>query len=397
MKYIILVGDGMPDTPLPELGGRTAIEAANTPNMDAIAKNGALGLANFVPDSMKPGSDVANLALFGYNPIKYYHGRGPLEAASMGVELNDEDVAFRCNLVTLKDGLMDDYSAGHITTPEARKIIAELNSKNPFKNVKFHAGVSYRHLCVIKNGPRRCQCSAPHDITGRKADKYQPKGQGAELLKEIMEWSLGVLEKSPVNKKRAAEGKKTVTSAWLWGQGSRPSMPKYQEKFGLTGSVITAVDLIKGIGVYAGLDVINVPGATGYLDTNFKGKAEYALKSLRVKDFVFIHVEAPDEAGHNGDIKGKIKAIEDFDALTVGTVLKGAEKLKDFRILVTADHFTPLSIKTHARGAVPFAAMGTGIKASGAKGFSEKTAAAAALSFDKGHTLIAKFIDKAPW
>ena len=392
MKYIILVGDGMPDTPVKELGNKTPLEFAKTPNMDLAAASGLCGTADFVPPSMKPGSDVANLSLFGYDPLKYYTGRGPFEAASMGVELKENDIAFRCNLVTINDGVMDDYSAGHISTQEARALIEDLDLKLGTKDVRFYPGISYRHLCVINGGARAACCTAPHDISGKKVTPYLPSGEGATLLNELMNKAVDVLRNCPVNKQRIKSGKKPATDIWLWGQGQKPSMPTYKEKFGLTGSVITAVDLIKGIGVYAGLDVINVPGATGYLDTNYKGKAQYALKSLKVKDFVFVHVEAPDEAGHNGDIEGKVKAIEDFDKLVVGTILKGLSSFKEWQLLITADHATPLKIKTHARGAVPFAVCGTSIKKGAVKSFCEKEAAKGPFKIAKGYTLASKFI-----
>ncbi len=394
MKYVILVGDGMPDTPLKELGGKTPLEVADTANMDLIASFGTCGMANFVPSNLPPGSDVANLSIFGYDPKKYYTGRGPFEAASMGVELEEGDVAFRCNLVNIADGIMDDYSAGHISSAEAKKIIAELNSSLADENVRFYPGISYRHLCVIKNGPRLVKCTPPHDITGKDSSSHMPKGNGASLIKEIMSKALPVLSRSAVNKKRIASGNKPASSIWLWGQGIKPSMPTYAEKFAISGSVITAVDLIKGIGVYAGLDVINVPGATGYLDTNYKGKAEYALRSLKVKDFVLVHVESPDETGHNGDIKGKIKAIEDFDRLVVGTMLEGLKRYKDYRILVTADHPTPLAIKTHSRGSVPFAMFGSGIEKGPIKKFSEKDIARSPLVIDRGFELASKLFKK---
>lgn len=394
MKYVILVGDGMPDTPLKELGVKTPLEVANTANMDLIASFGTCGMANFVPANLPPGSDVANLSIFGYDPKKYYTGRGPFEAASMGVELEEGDVAFRCNLVNIAGGIMDDYSAGHISSAEARKIIAELNASLADENVRFYPGISYRHLCVIKHGPRLVKCTPPHDITGKDAFAYMPKGSGSPLIKEIMEKAIPILSGSAVNKKRTASGNKPASSIWLWGQGIKPSMPTYTEKFGISGSVITAVDLIKGIGVYAGLDVINVPGATGYLDTNYKGKAEYALRSLKVKDFVLVHVESPDETGHNGDVKGKIKAIEDFDRLVVGTMLEGLKKFNDYRLLVTADHPTPLAIKTHSRGNVPFAMFGSGIEKGAIRSFNEKSIAKSSLIIDRGYELVSKLFKK---
>lgn len=392
MKYIILVGDGMPDRPLKELGGRTVLEAAHTPNMDRVAKSGVSGMANFVPDDFPPGSDVANLSLFGYDPRTCYTGRGPLEAASMGIELKEDDVAFRCNLVTLKDGSMDDYSAGHISTQDAHELIRDLDARLSDERTRFYPGISYRHLCVIKNGPAHAECTPPHDISGKPFEDHLPKGTGSEILNDLMKRSVPVLEKSAANIRRISEGKKPATSIWLWGQGRKPSMKDYQSKYGITGSVITAVDLIKGIGVCAGLDVINVPGATGYLDTNYKGKAEYALESLRAKDFVFVHVESPDETGHNGDVKGKIQAIEDFDRLVVGTVLDGLKDLKEYRLLVTADHPTPIEIRTHSRGMVPFAMCGTGIMPGGIGKFSEKEIQKSPVRIEQGYTIVDRLI-----
>ncbi len=391
MKYIILVGDGMPDYPLKDLDNKTPLEAAKTPNMDIIASNGIVGMANFVPENFPPASDVANLSIFGYDPKKYYSGRAPLEAASLGVDLKDDEVAFRCNLVTINDGIMDDYSAGHISTEDAKKIILELNSKLSDERVRFYPGMSYRHLCVIKNGPKKAICTPPHDITGKSTKNYLPKGVGSQFLIELMKNATEVLLKSDVNKNLTRRGDKTANSIWLWGQGTKPKMPNYEEMFQITGSVITAVDLIKGIGVYAGLDVINVPGATGYLDTNYIGKAEYALNSLKMKDFVFIHVEAPDETGHNGDIKGKIKAIEDFDKFVVGTILSKIKDFKQYRILLTSDHLTPIPLKTHARGLVPFAIMGTNVSKNGVEKFSENQISKSNFVVQNGFELIPKF------
>lgn len=355
MKYIILVGDGMGDRPLKELNDKTPLDVAKTPNIDFLCQHGECGRVVNTPDSLPPGSDVALLSIFGYDPVKYYSGRGPLEAASLGVALGPHDVAFRCNLVTVKDGVMEDYSAGHIETAEARQLITALNEKLGSEKVQFYPGISYRHLVVVKDGTAKILTTPPHDISGRKIDAYLPKGEDEALILELMAASKAVLADHSVNRARRAKGKRLASQIWLWGQGSKPALPTYREHFGLRGAVITAVDLIKGIGTILGLEVINVPGATGYLDTNYKGKAEYALDSLKNNDFVLVHVEAPDEAGHNGDIKGKIQAIEDFDRLVVGTVFEGVEKGNmAARILVTPDHATPIGIKTHARDPVPF-------------------------------------------
>ncbi len=379
MKYVVIVGDGMPDYPLEELGGKTPLQVAITKNMDTVASKGLCGMVNFVPEEFAPGSDVANLSVFGYDPKKCYTGRGPLEAASMGVELNEGEIAFRCNLVTIKNNIMEDYSCGHIGTAEAKELIEEIDKKLSDEKIKFHPGISYRHLCVIKNGPRNASCTPPHDITGKNISDYLPKGPGANLLNDLTLRSMPILN-----------SKRKDSSIWLWGQGKKPSIQTYKEKFGLSGSVITAVDLIKGIGIYAGLDIINVPGATGYLDTNYKGKADYAINSLSVKDFVFVHVEAPDEAGHNGKARDKIKAIEDFDNLVVGNILKGIKQFKEWRLLITSDHMTPTATKTHARGMVPFALMGAGINSNGIRFFDEVSASKSDIKLENGHSLLSE-------
>ncbi len=398
MKYIILIGDGMADEPLSELNGRTPLEYAKTPNMDRLARSGGLGLFRTVPEGYPPGSDVANLSILGYPPKKYYTGRAPLEAASMGVELGPEDTAFRCNLVTLseKDGtlLMEDYSAGHISTEEAGELIRALESALRGGGFEFYAGKSYRHLVVWRGGPARMDTTPPHDISGKEISGFLPKGEGSDKLIELMERSREVLKDHPVNARRKQEGKRPATSIWLWGQGRRPSMPTFRERFGVEGSIISAVDLMKGIGIYAGLEVIDVPGATGYLDTNYKGKARYALKSLEEKDLVCVHVEAPDEAGHNGSLDDKIRAIEDFDSLVVGQVLKGLENVGDYSLLVLTDHPTPVKLKTHTSAPVPFVMCGKEPKgvASGAGGFSEPSAEASGLFVEEPEAFMERFL-----
>lgn len=385
MKYIILLGDGMSDYPMDELGGKTPLQVANTPNMDYLAAHGTVGLAKTVPDGLPPGSDVANLSVFGYNPLECYTGRAPLEAASIGVALGKDDVAMRCNLVTLENGpegrIMKDFSAGHIKTEQAVKVIQHLGAQLGSEEFRFYPGVSYRHLVVWKGGNERIKTTPPHDITGKLVSPYLPAGDGQEKIIKLMMDSQKVLAENPINT--------AATSIWLWGQGKAPSMQTYKEKFNLTGSVISAVDLMKGIGIYAGLDVINVPGATGWIDTNFKGKAEYALKSLGVKDFVYVHVEAPDEAAHNGMLKEKIKAIEDFDELVVGVILKGVDKLGDCRILVLPDHPTPISLKTHTSDPVPFIIYdSSAVRSSGAAGYDEVAAKGTGLFVEDGFKLM---------
>lgn len=388
MKYVILIGDGMADYDIDELGGKTPLEFAQTPNLDSLAGSGTYGLFATVPPGFSPGSDVANLSILGYDPRKYFTGRAPLEAASIGVKLGKTDVAFRCNLVTLapKEGaaVMDDYSAGHITTQEAREIIESLDKALSNHGVRFYPGTSYRHLMVWENAPagvKKIKTTPPHDISDKKIDEYLPRGEGEELLRKLIELSRPVLGNHPVNVRREATGKKPATAIWLWGQGGKPQMPSLKERFGVEGSIISAVDLMKGIGIYAGLEVINVPGVTGYIDTNYRGKAEHALSALEKKDFVCVHVEAPDEAGHNGNLKDKLKAIEDFDREVVGRILKGIERFAEYRVLALTDHPTPVSLKTHTADPVPFALCAGSLKAGqrGSTKFCERYAAETSL------------------
>ncbi|HOK06273.1 MAG TPA: cofactor-independent phosphoglycerate mutase [Syntrophales bacterium] len=362
MKYIILLGDGMADYPLEALGGRTPLEAARTPNMDRIAAEGTVGLVDTIPAGFKPGSDVANLTVLGYDPASCYTGRGPLEAANMGVSLGPGDVAFRCNLVTLGDGedpVMEDFTAGHITTGEARLIVEDLQKAMGNEVYQFYPGVSYRHLFVWRDGREGMEATPPHDITGRPTKAYLPRGDGAGFILRVMEEAKGHLRAHPVNLARLEKGKRPANAIWLWGQGRAPRMKTIEERFGLKGAVISAVDLLNGIGVYAGLSPIRVPGATGYIDTNYVGKAEGALAALKEVDLVFVHVEAPDEMGHEGNLEGKIKAIEDFDEKVVGTVLRALPTLGPARLMVLSDHPTPISVRTHTGEASPFAVFST--------------------------------------
>src|SRR5512136_1861621 len=323
-KYVIIVGDGMADYPVESLRGKTPLMVARTPHMDWMAESGEIGLVRTVPDGFNPGSEVANLSIFGYDPVRYYTGRGPLEAASLGVKLAADDIAFRCNLVTLNfqgnNIVMEDFSAGHITDEEARKVMIDLNKEMATNEIQFYAGVSYRHLMVLKNGAaqfsnlEKLEIVPPHDIIGREISRFLP--QMKEPVPTLMKESQRLLKDHPVNHAREAKGLPPANSIWLWGQGRSPQMITLKERFGLDGYVISAVHLLKGIGIYAGLEVLEVPGATGYFDTNYDGKAQYALRGLREKDFVYVHVEAPDEAGHMGDLRVKIDAIEAFDEKT---------------------------------------------------------------------------------
>ncbi|MFA6357340.1 MAG: cofactor-independent phosphoglycerate mutase [Candidatus Omnitrophota bacterium] len=395
-KYIVLVGDGMADYPVEELGMRTPLEAARTVNMDLIAKNGVLGLAKTIPDKMIPASDVANLSILGYDPKKYYSGRGPLEAANLGIELEDDDVAFRCNLVTVSGDTLLDYSAGHIKSNEAEKIIKFLDKKLGTNKLRFFSGVSYRHLLLVKRGSelklQNLKCHAPHDISGQSISKNFPKGENADFINKLMLDSRDILGNHEINQVRVDLKENPANMIWLWGQGKKPSMPEFKEKFGLTGSVISAVDLIKGLGRILGLEVINVPGATGYYDTDYLGKAQAAVKSLDKNDFVFVHVEAPDEAGHNGDLREKITAIERFDQLVVGTFIDYSKNNPDCRIMVLPDHATPVSLKTHTAEAIPFAICGKDITKKDFLNYSEKEAQKSDLYFENGYQLMEYFI-----
>jgi 2,3-bisphosphoglycerate-independent phosphoglycerate mutase len=358
MKYIVLLGDGMSDEKIDALGGKTPLQAAHTPHMDFMAKRGKMGLARTVPPGMPPGSDVANLSVFGYDPATCYTGRSPLEAASMGVELGPDDVAFRVNLVNLSPHAgkvyMHDYSAGHISSADGRELLEELQRQLGDAEFQFYPGVGYRHLLVWRNGQDKISATPPHDITGKNIVDFLPQGEGADRLINLMNSSQLIFLNHPQYKRRAEAGETPANSIWLWGQGKSPSMKTFAEKFGLSGAVISAVDLIKGIGVYAGLDVIDVPGATGYVDTNYLGKAEAALNALATLDYVYLHVEAPDEASHSGNLADKIRAIEAFDSLVVGSILAGIKKFGDYRILCAPDHPTPVALMTHTSDPVPF-------------------------------------------
>ena len=396
IKYIVLVPDGMADYPIAELGGRTPLEAARTPNMDIIAQHGRLGRIKTVPDNVTPGSDVANITIFGYDPKKYYTGRGPLEAANLGIAMEDDDIAFRCNLVTATGDTLVDYSAGHISSQEASILIKHIDQAMGTNRFRFYPGVSYRHLMLAKRGQEEglddLQCRPPHDIIGQSISKNLPKGHNAQVLIQLMEESRKLLEKHEINHVRIDLKENPANMVWLWGQGKKPDMPKFPEKYGVRGSVISAVDLIKGLGRIIDLEVINVPGATGYYDTDYEGKANAALKSLEDKDFVFVHVEAPDEAGHNGDLREKITAIERFDQLIVGKILAAFKNKKNYRILLLPDHATPVSVRTHTPEPVIFGVYGKGVTAREFLNYSEKEAEKSDLYFEKGYELMDYFI-----
>lgn len=350
MKYIILLGDGMADEPLDELGGQTPLEYAETPNMDRVAREGACGMMRTIPRGFEAGSDIANLSILGYDPQRYYTGRGPLEAASMGIDLGPEDVAYRCNLVTVENGTLLNFSSDHISSQEGASLINSL--KGAIQGAELYPGVSYRNLLVIRNG-KGSTTTPPHDIVGEPIVSFLPKGGDGYLLRECMSVSHALLPTHPINVARRDAGKAAATMLWPWGGGSKPILPSFHEKYGIQGGMISAVDLLNGIARYAGMAVIKVPGATGYLDTDYQAKATYALQALEELDFMYVHVEAPDEAAHMGSIEEKICAIEAFDGI-VGTVLDHFGGV----IAVLPDHPTPIKVKTHTRDPVPFAVRG---------------------------------------
>ena len=396
MKVIVLLGDGMSDISYGELGNKTPLQYAKTPHMDFMAQHGQVGLAHTVPAGLPPGSDVANLSVFGYDPRNCYTGRSPLEAVSMGVTLAPEDVAFRMNLVTLKPQgssiYMQDFSAGHISTPEARELVETLQKELGGADLEFYPGVGYRHLMVWRGGRDGMRTTPPHDISGKSVLDWLPSGDGADKLNNIMNHAQMVLHSHPVNKQRKDNGQPQANSIWLWGHGKTPRIDGYREKFGLSGAVISAVDLIKGIGICAGLDVINVEGATGYIDTNYLGKGEAALAALENHDFVYVHVEAPDEASHAGNMQHKLQAIEDFDRLVVGTVLEGMKKFDNYAILCMPDHPTPVKLMTHTSDPVPFVIYRNGSETgNGAASYDEVQAKSTGLIVD-GHSLLPTLI-----
>jgi len=398
MKYIILVPDGMSGLPVDDLNGRTCMEAANSPNMDMIARKGIVGTVKNVPKGMTPASDVANLSILGYDPEKYYCGRGPLEAANLGVELTGKDVAFRFNTVTVSDGIMADYSAGHISTEETRVLVEMLNKQLGSERFRFYTGTSYRNLLMVTcssvgeaDALAKVACSPPHDILDKPIAKHLP--QEKELV-DLMNKSKDVLAGCDINKVRVDLGQNPANMIWLWGQGKKPDIPLFRDAYGVQGGIISAVDLLKGMGRVLGLEVAEVPGATGYYDTNYEGKAEAALEILRRKDLVFVHVEAPDEAGHNGDILAKVTAIENFDSKITGRILKELSGKTDFRVMILPDHPTPVKLRTHTNEPVPFAMAGKGIAPDEVTVFTESSARAGSIRLEKGSELMKMLIKK---
>lgn len=391
-KYVIIVPDGAADEPLEQFDGKTAIEAAQTPNMDKISTVGRQGLVRTVPDDMEPGSDVAQMSLLGYDPRRYYSGRAPIEAVARNIKLAPQDWVFRCNLITIADGKMIDHSAGHISTAEAGSLIKELDGQLGNEQICFHVGVSYRHLLVFKGMDFDVQTYPPHDYIGTAIEKLLPRGKGAELLIDLMARSQQIFTDHDVNKVRKDLGENQVSSIWLWGQGRKAQLERFQKRFGLKGAAITAVDLVKGLARLIGFDLIDVPGATGFIDTNYQGKASAAIEALEKYDIVFVHIEAPDEASHGGNAEMKKKAIEQVDKHIVGPLFEAMQKYPSWRILVVPDHPTPVRTSAHSGEPVPFAMAGDGVSGVLNAPFGETNAARSGFRVSNGFELMEFFL-----
>ena len=401
MKYIIVLSDGMAGRPLKELEGKTTLEAARTPVMDRLAKKAEAGMASMVPDGMAPGSDTANLAVLGYDPKVYYTGRSPLEALSIGVDMEDTDVSFRCNLVTLseedcayEDRTIIDHSSDEISTEDAAVLLEALRTGLEREGYRFYAGTSYRHLLIWEHG-KAVELTPPHDILTKKIGEYLPKDA---VLREMMEKSYDILEHHPVNVERRKKGLHPANSAWFWGAGTRPALASFKETTGLKGVMISAVDLLKGIAVGAGMDRIEVEGANGGLNTNYEGKAMAAVDALTKDgyDFAYIHVEAPDEMGHQGSIEDKITAIERVDGLVVGKITEEMERAHtDYRLLVLPDHPTPIEVRTHTGDPVPYLLYDSTMPLEGINAYDEKTAAQTGRYWPDGYRLIGHLLSRA--
>lgn len=391
-KYVIIVPDGAADEPLEELGGKTVLEAAETPNMDKISTQGRIGQVHTIPKGMEAGSDVAQMSVLGYNPVEFYTGRAPIEAVARNIKLSPNDWVFRCNLVTISDGKMEDHSAGHISTEEGTKLIEDLNERLSGESFRFYTGVSYRHLLVFKDTDFDVKTYPPHDYIGSAIEKILPRGKGAEILIDLIVRSQQLFINHDINKVKKDLGENQVSSIWLWGQGKKARMESFKKRFGIDGAAITAVDLVKGISMLIGFDLINVPGATGFVDTNYQGKGSAAIKALNKYDLVFVHIEAPDEASHNGSIELKKKAIEQIDKYVVGPVLEALQGYEKWRILVLPDHPTPISSRAHSAEPVPFAMAGTGVSGILHTNFSEANAAKSGFKIENGFELMEYFL-----
>ena len=393
-KYAIIVPDGAADEPLEQFGNKTPLEAAQTPNMDKISAQGRLGLVRTIPEGMDPGSDVAQMSLLGYDPRRYYTGRAPIEAAARSIKLSLDDWVFRCNLVTFADGKMADHSAGHISTEEGSKLITELQETISDQRIHLYTGVSYRHLMVVKGLELDVKTYPPHDHIGTPIEKILPRGKGADLLIDLITRSQRLFADHDINKVRRDLNENQVSSIWLWGQGRRAALDSFYKRFGVRGAAITAVDLVRGLAQLIGFDLIEVPGATGFVDTNYKGKGEAAANALKEHDLVFVHIEAPDEASHDGNPTMKKKAIEQVDEFIVGPVLEALQSYENWRILLVPDHPTPVRTGAHSGEPVPFAIAGTGISGVLQMSFGETNAAKAGFRVDRGFELMEYFLKR---
>jgi len=398
MKYAIIIPDGCADEPQESLGGRTPLEAADVPAMDAVAAAGVVGRANNTPEALPAGSDTANLSLLGYNPLEHFTGRAPLEAAAQGIALGPEDWAVRCNLVTIEDQVMRDFTAGHISSGEAAALMKTAQEKLGSDRLQFYPGVSYRNLLVLRGTgspppfSRDTQTTPPHDLTDKSVLDAYPRGPGSDLLNQLMSDSVREFSDHPVNITRRHQGKLPATNIWLWGLGSTPKLTPFAELYGKRGAMITAVDLLRGLAALIGWQRIDVPGATGYIDTDYAAKGRYAVRALEDFDLVCVHVEATDEASHEGNAAAKIKALEEIDRHIVAPVYEALKRLGEYRIMVTPDHPTPLRTKTHSHGYVPFAIAGSRLRPDAATRYDDPTAQASELVFDEGWRLIGYFL-----
>jgi len=394
-KYVIIVPDGAADEPLAQFDGQTPLEAAETPNIDRISREGRQGLVRTVPESMEPGSDVAQMSLLGYDPLRYYSGRAPIEAAAQGIKLGLQDWVFRCNLVTFADGKMADHSAGHISTEEAGSLIDALRTQLDDDGLGLYNGVSYRHLLVFKGADFDVRTYPPHDHIGTAVEKLLPRGKGADRLIELINLSQQLFADHDVNKVRRDLGENQVSSIWLWGQGKQTHLESFRRRFGFAGVAITAVDLVRGLAKLVGFDLIDVPGATGFVDTNYAGKGQAAIEALEKYDLVFVHIEAPDEASHAGNPDMKKEAIERIDRHVVGPILNALEGYENWRLLVLPDHPTPVTSGAHSAEPVPFAMAGTGVTGILHMAFGERNAAKSGFQIEKGHELMEYFLKSA--
>jgi 2,3-bisphosphoglycerate-independent phosphoglycerate mutase len=403
MKYAIIIPDGCADEPQESLGGKTPLQAARLPHVDRIAHTGVVGRSDNVPVPLTPASDVATLSLFGYDPLQVYTGRAPLETAAIGIDLGPDDWAIRCNLVTVENEEMRDFTAGHVSSEEGRQLIDALKPVmgGPIRNGKgrleFHPGVSYRNILVYRADGAvpfgtDTKTQPPHDVPDKPIADHLPKGPGGDLLRDLMTRSREVFRDHPVNRARREQGKRPVTQIWLWGQGKAPSLRPFADVYGKRGAIISAVDLVRGVGVLLGWQRIDVPGATGYLDTDYAAKGRYGVEALAHHDLVCVHVEAPDEASHEGRADAKVKALEEIDRHVVGPLLEALPRYGDWRILVSPDHRTPIRTRAHAYGMVPFAVAGSGVAAKGQASYDEAVAEVSPLAFAKGHELMRWFL-----